>query len=296
MIGVLAVGGAFLAFDRSQPAVGGPGPSPTPVASAVVQARIYVDELVAMPDLPRPMDELKVVPLLDGRVLVIGRNDGGPGTIGYVLDPEDDVVLPVDVMPVSGGTVTMAVRLSDGRVLLINSWDAQIFDPTSLRFAPVGPMVTQRSSGAAVLLRDGRVLIAGGMPSPEGPALRSAELFDPDTGTFSPTGSIGSTTGGGPMVTMPDGRVYMATDPTAEVYDPSTGTFSAASTTSGGGGSPVALPDGRVAVFGSTGLFSGGSIQVWDPISSTFSASSVPEPLTGATLLDDGRILRDRHV
>jgi len=35
VIGVLAVGGAFFAFNRSQPAVGGPGPSPTPVVTAV---------------------------------------------------------------------------------------------------------------------------------------------------------------------------------------------------------------------------------------------------------------------
>jgi dipeptidyl aminopeptidase/acylaminoacyl peptidase len=34
VIGVLAVGGALFAFNRSQPAVGGPGPSPTPVVTA----------------------------------------------------------------------------------------------------------------------------------------------------------------------------------------------------------------------------------------------------------------------
>ena len=195
----------------------------------------------------------------------------------------------------AAGTVSTAVRLRDGRVLVIGDGGAQIFDPTSLRFAPVGPMVTARSGGTAVLLRDGRVLIAGGMPrggTPGvDPALRSAELFDPDTGTFSPTGPIGTTTGGGPMVTLPDGRVFMATDPTAEIYDPATGTFSAASAMSGGAGRPIALADGRVVLFGSTGLYDGGSITVWDPVSRTFSTSSLPEPLTGATLLDDGRVL-----
>ena len=60
---------------------------------------------------------------------------------------------------------------------------------------------------------------------------------------------------------------------------------------SGGAGHPVVLPDGRVVLFGSTGLYDGGSITVWDPVSRTFSTSSLPEPLTGATLLDDGRVL-----
>ncbi len=60
---------------------------------------------------------------------------------------------------------------------------------------------------------------------------------------------------------------------------------------SGGAGHPVALADGRVVLFGSTGLYDGGSIAVWDPVSGTFSASSVPEPLTDAAALDDGRVL-----
>jgi hypothetical protein len=147
----------------------------------------------------------------------------------------------------------------------------------------------------AVLL-DGRVLIAGGK-SPGGnagvdPALRSAELFDPKSRTFSATGPIGTQTGGGPMVTLPDGRVFMATDPAAEIYDPATGTFGLVSTTSpGGGGHPVVLPDGRVVAFGSTGLYSGGSITVWDLSANTASLGLLPEPLTGATRLDDGRIL-----
>lgn len=298
VIGVLAVGGAFLAFNRSQPAVGGPEPSPTPVVSAVVQARTYVDELASAADLPTPVSRPAIVPLLDGRALVVttGSGDGPFSTFtAFVYDPATGASVTVAPVVKPDRAVPSAVRLRDGRVLVTGAGVAQLFDPTTMEFGPVGPMVAARSGPGIALLRDGRVLIAGGMP-PGGtpgvdPALRSAELFDPETLTFSPTGSIGTPTGGGPMVTLPDGRVYMATDPTAEVYDPSTGTFSAASTSSGGGGNPVALLDGRVVLFGSTGLNSGGSIQVWDPISSTFSATSLPEPMSGATLLDDGRIL-----
>jgi hypothetical protein len=296
VIGVLAVGGAFFAFNRSQPAVGGPGPSPTPVVSAVVQGHTYVNELVSAPDLPNPVSPRAIVPLLDGRALVVAA-DGDVRT-AFVYDPATSA--SVDVMPVGMAMHAghSAVRLQDGRVLVVTGdQSAWLFDPTTMQWASgdaVGRMVAARSGPAIALLRDGRVLIAGGMP-PGGtpgvdPALRSAELFDPETLTFSPTGSIWTLTGGGPMVTLPDGRVYMATDPTAEVYDPSTGTFSAASTSSGGGGNPVALPDGRVVLFGSTGLNSGGSIRCGTP-SRCFSATSLPEPMSGATLLDDGRIL-----
>ena len=92
---------------------------------------------------------------------------------------------------------------------------------------------------------------------------------------------------------MPDGRVFLAEGPGdhPEVYDPATGTFSAASTMSGVGGNPVALPDGRVMLVGSTGLYTRGTIETWDPADGTVSWISLPEPLTGATALDDGRVL-----
>ena len=254
----------------------------------------YTDQLVSAPDLPAPVTSAAVTLLLDGRVLAFVGGDGEP-TTALVYDPATGASARAGAMLPSGQWITSAVRLLDGRVLVLGDGADQIFDPTAMQFGAVAPSVTPRSGASAALLHDGRVLIAGGMP-PGGsagsdPALQSAELFDPRTLSSSPTGSIGSFTGGGPMVTLPDGRVYMDTSPVAEIYDPATGIFSAASAAAGGGGHPVVLPDGRVALFGSTGLYDGGSITVWDPVSTTFSTKSLPEPLTWATLLDDGRVL-----
>lgn len=258
----------------------------------------YLDELISAPDLPTPVGRPVLVPLLDGRVLIVGSDYGNgrdTATTAYLYDPATGAAAPAGPIVSANGFVHSAVRLRDGRVLIIGDGIAQLFDPKVMRFTEVGPMVAARSGASTALLRDGRVLIAGGFPprvtTGSDPALQSAELFDPDTLTFSPTGRLGTFTGGGPMVALPDGRVFVATDPTAEVYDPATGTFGAASTMSGGGGYPVVLPDGRVVIFRSTGLYFGGSITVWDPVARTFSVTSLAEPLTGAALLDDGRIL-----
>ena len=265
---------------------------------AIVEGHTYVNELVSAPDLSTPMTSPMLVTLSDGRVLVIG--DGGTfrqGIAALVYDPATGASVSTGPMVPPGQWVGSAVSLKDGRVFILGDGVYQVFDPTTMQFAAVGPAVTPRSGAAAALLLDGRVLIAGGFP-PGGtagdvPALQSAELFDPVTMTSTPTGSIGTPTGGGPMVTLPDGRVFMATDPAAEIYDPATGTFGAAGTATSGGrgwGHPVVLRDGRVVLAGPTGLYSGGMIQVWDPASRTFSARDLAEPLFGATLLDDGRV------
>ena len=277
LVGTLAIGSRL----RTRP------PLPTPHA--------YVEELVAAPDLPVAMSSPTLVTLADGRVLVMGDDGAGRGTAALVYDPATGSSLPAGPMVSPDRWISSAVRLRDGRVLVIGDAVNQVFDPTTMRFAPVGPAVTLRSGATSAVLLDGRVLIAGGLP-PGGNAgvdraLRSAELLDPDTLTSRPTGSIGTATGGGPMVTLPDGRVFMASADGSEIYDPATGGFSPASPTSiGGGGQPVALPDGRVVVAGSTGLDDGGKVQVWDPRSRSFSTRKLPEPLSGATLLDDGRV------
>ena len=56
-----------------------------------------------------------------------------------------------------------AVRLRDGRVLVTGDGVSEVFDPTTLQFASIGPMLTARSFPGLALLPDGRVLIAGGV-------------------------------------------------------------------------------------------------------------------------------------
>jgi hypothetical protein len=272
---------------------------------ALVGARLlpmrhaYLNEFIQAPDLPIPMDVSVLVPLADGRVLVIGAGSYGEDWRPTALLYNAATGVSTSAGPNGGLFVGSAVRLLDGRVLIVTDGVPRIFDPTSMRLAAVEAMVDPRVYPAVALLHDGRVLVAGGSAQGVGDKLSSAELFDPGTLTFSPTGPMGTPGYEGPMATLPDGRVFAAPLPTAEVYDPSTGRFSAAGTSRGHDGDgtfgvngAIVIPDGRVVVVGSTGVVQHGRISIWDPTSRTFSPSdNPPGPVRSATLLDDGRIL-----
>jgi WD40 repeat protein len=292
-VAVVVVGLLALALAGGAVLVGSRLIAPRPIPHS------YLNELVSAQDLSMPMAYPALVPLLDGRILVIGNDGdgGGTGTRALVYDPATGVSEQTGPL-VSGDSleVESAVRLKDGKLLIVGNAFAQVFDPSTLRFTPVGPMITPRTWAAVAVLPDGHVLIAGGYPSGQDGATSSAELFDPDTSTFSTTGSLGTSHAGAAAAILPDGRVFVApglSRLTAEVYDPGTGTFSAAGTISSysSGDIAIALPDGRVVVFdGSVGIK--GFAEVWDPTSLTFSPRhELPGRVRSATLLDDGRIL-----
>ena len=103
-----------------------------------------------------------------------------------------------------------ATRLTDGRVLVAGGLraresdfiglyvsgpvvgSAEVYDPSSGTWSPVGSMSETRAYHSAVLLEDGRVLVIGGTGESAGEdynILDSTELFDPSTETWSSPGS-----------------------------------------------------------------------------------------------------------
>jgi hypothetical protein len=115
-----------------------------------------------------------------------------------------------------------AALLSDGNALAAggsgpDSWlgTAELYDPLRGTWRATGQMIEAHvPGGIATVLRDGAVLVAGGIG---GSGLATAELYDPTSGLWSAAGDIGEVIAGRDHVEIPetftllsDGRVLVA--------------------------------------------------------------------------------------
>jgi Kelch motif len=272
--------------------------------------------------------------LHDGRVLICGgtsnANVGGVLNSAEIYDPVAGTFTPTGAMTTArqGHTATV---LSHGEVLIAGGAgnvgyrsqlaSAEIYDPVSGTFRAVGSMTTPREGHTATLLRDGRVLIAGGSPN----GIRttaSAEIFDPRTATFTGISPMGvpreahSATllrsgkvliAGGGRGGMPNGYIVYAT---AEIFDPASSTFSTLNARMNSdrvGLAAALLDDGQVLLAGGKssriqGPFGGNLLsfaplntaEVFDPETNSFRAVGTmqkPHYLGVATKLKDGTVL-----
>ncbi len=253
--------------------------------------------------------------LPDGRVLLAG------GLFDYtVFATSGDLYDPVaNRFRASGGRINTqrayhpAARLGTG-MMLIGGTGAQgalssteVYQPSSMEFF-VGPALTeQRDFVAAVTLKDGRVLVTGGLRYiPQGAVYSdTAEIYDPASGGFRFTlGAPIRRRAGHSLTVLPDGRVLIvggqsggtSSPVTAEFFDPATETFTAI----------VSPPGNHRQLHAATLLDSttgrvlfidGGSaiLEMFDPATGSFfpagGASSVNRTGATASLLPDGRVL-----
>jgi large repetitive protein len=179
--------------------------------------------------------------------------------------------------------------------------------PAPGSFARVGSMTSARYGATATLLKDGRVLIVGGMGA--GGNLATAELYDPATCTFRATGSMPAPRAGYTATLLSDGRVLIAggfdgftsTLMSALLYDPGTGSFSTTGsmTLPRTNHSATLLPDGEVLIAGGEITSPGNtdnlaSAELYDAITGTFRATgsmTATRNGEGVALLPDGRVL-----
>ena len=107
---------------------------------------------------------------------------------------------------------------------------AELLDPKTGKWTETGKMTTPREGHAAILLRDGRILVVGGSDK-HFHDLPSAELYNPATGTWANAGTMKFTRDWLKATLQHDGKVLVTGghQPNGkdilidEVYDPGTG-------------------------------------------------------------------------
>ncbi len=171
------------------------------------------------------------------------------------------------------------------------------------RLIPLPAMHVARAAHTATLLKNGKVLIAGGMER-EGAILDSTELYDPAKRTYSAAPHMTMQRVGHTATLLQDGKVLIvggySNNPrplaSAEIYDPDTGTFTAVGSLSTGRGGFTAtlLRDGKVLIAGGTASAALNSAELYDPVTRAFSPAgrmTSARSAHTATLLPDGRAL-----
>jgi len=198
-----------------------------------------------------------------------------------------------------------ATRLADGRVLVAGGLDtfdghdvtlasAFIYDPATDAVTEVGPLNVARFAHAAVLLRNGKVLITGGInqtaDSGGRPGVVQVELFDPAGRTFTVIGSRPDSrwdhtatllecpaaqpecSWGGKVLVAGGGTDTPPFESTVELYDAEANTWQpivAAANRTRAAHTAVQMADGRVLLAGGVAIGFGGGIlrssEIYDP-------------------------------
>ena len=172
-----------------------------------------------------------------GKVLIAGGGRGGmPG--GYIsydtaemYDPATSSFTPIRAHMKSDRVGAAAVKLNDGRVLIVGGKSgrvvtsrhrnlssltplntAEIFDPESGTFIKTGDMSAPHYLGTATLLNDGNVLVVGGwtIRGPIVVGMRDAEVYQPETNRFSRAGQTNVARLTNTATLLNDGEVLIA--------------------------------------------------------------------------------------
>ena len=243
----------------------------------------------------RPAGGFPAVLLRDGKVLVGDvLGDGRAGAELY--DPNTGTWSATGPMVGGGGTATL---LRDGKVLVRGDSGSELYNPDTGSWTATVSRPSQRHSHAAVLLLDGRVLVAGGHIDGD-TATASAEMYDPDIESWTAIAKMHSKRETIEAFLLPDGKVLVVGssrgDPlSAEWYDPATGAWTVIGDMVGPGGSEVGsgrlLSDGKVLVRPRA---ESSDAALFDPVSGSWmTAASMLESHYGAsaTALLDGTVL-----
>ncbi len=252
-----------------------------------------------------PRAAAAAVRLPGGKVLVAGGMGTGPGT-AEIYNPATNTWADTGPLNVARFEDMAAALLPGGRVLVAGGFvpkesgippfvplaSTEIWHPSTGQWAVGNPMHEARGEFASVTLKDGRILVMGGVDA-SGSALKSAEIYNPHTGHWRLIRDMHSPRFDAAAVVLHDGRVLVAGgadasgQPTtsSEIYNPRTKTWK----TTGSLNVPrseaeyaiVLLPDGRVLLAGgynTLGLTEThvDTAEVYNPRTGTWKAVATP--------------------
>jgi hypothetical protein len=204
-------------------------------ATTLASAELYdpdTEQFTVIGSMAKARSSFIATPLANGKVLIAGGT--GAGVSAELYDPDTGLFTATGDMVV-GRYGASSTLLPDGKVLITGGQgsqlpytglmlaSAEVYDPVTGQFTAVADMAYSRTGFIAVLLPNGKVLVAGGFNGVS--ATTNAELFDPSTGHWSGTGSLLEAKWGAPCVLLPNGEVlisggspYNTSTITAELY------------------------------------------------------------------------------
>jgi hypothetical protein len=208
-----------------------------------------------------------VTRLADGRVLFLRPAapaeiyDPATGEFSLAGSSGPEHQAAAAVLLLDGKVLIAGGEIPNGTTTLTALRSARLYDPVTRTYTETGSMSGARIRPNLTLLKDGRVLVAGGYISDTDLApLATAEIYDPATGTFASTGPMTEPRELSTATLLGDGRVLLTggvttgwrETNTAELYDPSTGKFTATGSMAAYRLDQAAtlLEDGRVLITG----------------------------------------------
>jgi len=259
------------------------------------------------------------VMLPDGRVLVIGGRDNANVELASVeaYDVHDAATprwLHGPIIPNWHKWDFTTTQLRDGGVLVVggvggspngsNTALVDRFDPATNQWTQAASLDAARGGHGAVLLRDGRVLVHGGL-NPANAPQSSSRIYDPaqNTWTNGPSSTLSHYYHS--LTALRDGRVLAVGGVSlgaldhAELFDPVAGTWTPTATRAVIRRNHIAmrLRDGRVLVAGGRNASNTAvenSAELFDPNTGVWSAAAAPtapREYGAAVLLQDGRVM-----
>ncbi len=255
-----------------------------------------------------------MIRLGDGRVLILG----GTSKVAELFDPTTNAFSNTGSMIVQRSAPAV-VLLANGKVLVMGGYSnqvnypaiqsAELFDPATGIFTSTGNMTEARSGPIAVVLANGKVLVAGGIRNSS--YLQSADLYDPIAGSFASTGLMNVPRADATATLLTDGNVLVAGGQnfgggsyarlsSASIYNTASGSWTSTSNsmnTARSEAKAVILSDGRVLIVGGmrTNTVALASTEIFDMATMSF-VSSTPTMdssrwTSGVVALSDGTVL-----